>query len=136
MIKKRITYTDYNGNERTEDFWFNITLAEAAEMEMCADGGGGISNMIRRVVESKDMPSIVNVFKDFVLKAYGEKTPDGKRFMKSEEISKAFSETEAYSILFMELATDAAKAAAFVNGVFPNKKPQLEMIGTEEKIKE
>lgn len=119
MIKKRITYTDYNGNERTEDFWFNISQAEAAEMELCADGG--ISNMLRRIIDSNDTPSIVKIFKDLVLRAYGEKTPDGKRFMKSEELSKAFSETEAYSILFMELATNADAAAAFVNGILPSK---------------
>ena len=111
MIKKTITYTDYNGLERTEDFWFNITEAEALEMEMSTTGGFG--DMIRRVVAAQDMPTIIKVFKDFIFKAYGEKSPDGKRFIKSE----------AYSQLYMELATDATKAAVFVNGVIPNKKP-------------
>lgn len=118
MIKERITYTDYNGNERTEDFWFNITQAEATEMEMSVDGG--ISNMLRRIIDSNDTPSIIKTFKELILKAYGEKTPDGKRFMKSEEISRAFSETEAYSVLFMKLATNAEAAAAFVNGILPS----------------
>lgn len=118
MIKERITYTDYNGNERTEDFWFNITQAEATEMEMSVDGG--ISNMLRRIIDSNDTPSIIKTFKELILKAYGEKTPDGKRFMKSEEISRAFSETEAYSVLFMKLAKNAEAAAAFVNGILPS----------------
>lgn len=121
MIKKTITYTDYNGLERTEDFWFNITEAEALEMEMSTTGG--YCDMIRRVVAAQDMPTIINVFKDFIFKAYGEKSPDGKRFVKSEELSTAFSQTEAYSQLYMELATDADKAAEFINGVIPNKKP-------------
>lgn len=85
MIKKTITYTDYNGLERTEDFWFNITEAEALEMEMSTTGGYG--DMIRRVVAAQDMPTIIKVFKDFIFKAYGEKSPDGKRFVKSEELS-------------------------------------------------
>lgn len=118
MLKKTITYTDYNGSERTEDFYFNLSKAESMEMEMSTTGG--LSEMIRRIVAAQDMPAIIKIFKELVLKAYGEKSADGKRFVKSEEISKAFSETEAYSILFMELATDADAAAKFVNGIVPN----------------
>ena len=90
-------------------------------MEMSTTGG--YCDMIRRVVAAQDMPTIIKVFKDFIFKAYGEKSPDGKRFVKSEELSAAFSQTEAYSQLYMELATDADKAAEFINGVIPNKKP-------------
>lgn len=117
MLKKTITYTDYNGAERTEDFYFNLTKAEIMEMQLSASGG--LAEMLQKVVAAKDAPSIVKIFKDLILKAYGEKTPDGKRFVKSEEISMAFSQTEAYSQLFMELATDADAAAAFVNGIIP-----------------
>lgn len=117
MLKKNIKYTDYNGNERTEDFYFNLTKAEIMEMEMSTSGG--LAEMIKRVVESQDSPAIIKIFKELVLKAYGEKSPDGKRFIKSDEIAAAFSQTEAYSILFMELATDADAAAKFVNGVVP-----------------
>lgn len=119
MIKKTITYTDYNGVERTEDFWFNITEAEALEMEMSTSGG--YADMLRRIVAAQDMPTIIKLFKDFIFKAYGEKSLDGKRFIKSEDLSTAFSQTEAYSNLYMELATDADKAAEFVNGVLPNR---------------
>ena len=117
MLKKTITYTDYNGSERTEDFYFNLTKAEIMEMEMSTTGG--LTEMINRIVAAQDAPAIINVFKKLILKAYGEKSPDGKRFIKSDEISTAFSQTEAYSQLFMELATDADAAAKFVNGIVP-----------------
>lgn len=118
MLKKKITYTDYNGTERTEDFYFNLTKAEIMEMELGTNGG--LVEMIQRIVDAQDAPSIIKVFKDVILKSYGEKSPDGKRFIKSKEISDAFSQTEAYSQLFMELATDADAAAEFVNGIVPN----------------
>lgn len=117
MLKKTITYTDYNGVERTEDFYFNLTKAEIMEMEMSTTGG--LAEMIQRIVAAQDAPEIIKIFKDLVLRAYGEKSPDGKRFIKTEESAKAFSQTEAYSNLFMELATDADAAAAFVNGIVP-----------------
>lgn len=117
MIKKSITYTDYNGIERTEDFYFNLNKAEVMEMEMSTTGG--LAEMIQRIVAAKDQPAIIKIFKDLILKAYGEKSLDGKRFVKSEKLRAGFEQTEAYSILFMELATDAEAAAAFVNGIVP-----------------
>lgn len=117
MLKKTITYNDYNGTERTEDFYFNLTKAEIMEMEMSTSGG--LAEMITKIVATKDAPAIIKIFKELILKAYGEKSPDGKRFIKSEEISTAFSQTEAYSQLFMELATDADAASTFVNGIVP-----------------
>ena len=118
MIKKTITYTDYNDIERTEDFYFNLSKAELMEMEMST--AGGMTEMINKIVASMDAPAIIKIFKDLILKAYGEKSADGKRFMKSEELSNSFAQTEAYSILFTELATDADKAAEFINGITPN----------------
>lgn len=117
MLKKTITYKDYNDVERTEDFYFNLSKAEAMEMELSITGG--LTEMIRKIVAAQDTPTIIATFKQIILKAYGEKSPDGRRFIKSEELSKAFSETEAYSILYMELATDANAAAEFVNGIVP-----------------
>jgi hypothetical protein len=117
MQKKTVTYVDYNGVERTEDFYFNLTKAEVMEMEMSTTGG--LAESIQRIVAAQDAPAIIKIFKDLVLKAYGEKSPDGRRFIKSEEIATAFSQTEAYSEIFMELATDADKAAEFVNGIVP-----------------
>lgn len=117
MVKKTITYSDYNNVERTEDFYFNLSKAEIMEMEMSTTGG--LAEMIQKIVAAQDAPAIIKVFKELILKAYGEKSPDGKRFIKSDELSTAFSQTEAYSQLFMELATDAESASKFVNGVAP-----------------
>lgn len=117
MLKKTITYTDYDGNTRTEDFYFNLNKAEIAEMELSTNGG--MEKMLTQIVNSQDGKRIMEVFKGIILKAYGVKTADGKRFEKSEEISKAFEQTEAYSELFMELVTDAEKAASFINGIVP-----------------
>ena len=117
MLKKTVTYVDYNGVERTEDFYFNLSKAEVAEMELSVEGG--FSKMLEEIVKSKDNVRIVELFKQMVLKAYGEKSADGKRFVKSKELSEAFSQTEAYSEIFMELALDEKAAAAFVNGIMP-----------------
>lgn len=117
MLKKTITYTDYNETERTEDFYFNLSKAEVMEMELSTTGG--LAEMIKRIVATQDQPAIIKIFKDLILKAYGVKSPDGKRFIKSQELCDEFSQTEAYSILFMELATDDKKAAEFVNGIVP-----------------
>lgn len=121
MLKKTITYTDYNQVERTEDFYFNLSKAEIMEMEMSISGG--LAEMIKRIVAEKDAPAIIKIFKDLVLKAYGVKSPDGKQFIKSDELRTAFSQTEAYSELFMELATNADEAAKFVNGIIPPAQP-------------
>lgn len=122
MLKKTITYQDYNGTERTEDFFFNLNKAEVMEMEMSTTGG--LAEMIQNIVKANDAPAIIKIFKDIVLKAYGEKSPDGKRFMKVNEagipLYIAFSQTEAYSQLFMELATNANAAAEFINGIVPS----------------
>lgn len=118
MLKRTLTYTDYNGVERTEDFYFNLNKAELMEMELGTEGG--MADMISRIVSAQDTPSIIKIFKKLLLKAYGEKSPDGKRFIKSDELSDAFAQTEAYSNLFMELATNADAASNFVNGIIPS----------------
>lgn len=122
MLKETIKYTDYNGVERTEDFYFNLTKAEIMEMEMGT--AGGMAEMITKIVNAQDAPAIIKIFKELILKAYGIKSADGKRFMKSEEISEEFAQSEAYSIFFMKLATDADAAAAFVNGIIPKDMAQ------------
>lgn len=121
MLSKKIKYVDYNGVEREEVFLFNLSKAELMEMELGTTGG--LADMIKNIVAAQDTPSIVKIFKELVLKAYGEKSPDGKRFIKVDEkgnpLSIGFSQTEAYSNLFMELATDADAAAKFVRGIIP-----------------
>jgi len=123
MLKKTITYHDYNDVERTEDFYFNLSKAEIMEMEMGTTGG--LAEMINKIVQTQDAPAIIKVFKDLILKAYGERSADGKRFEKKNgALAEAFAETEAYSQLFMELATDADAAARFVNGIIPRDMQQ------------
>ena len=117
MLKKTVTYVDYNGVERTEDFYFNLSKAEVTEMELSVEGG--FSKMLEEIVKSNDNARILELFKEMVLKAYGEKSADGRRFVKSKELSEAFSQTEACSEIFMELAMDEKAAAAFVNGIMP-----------------
>ena len=117
MIKKTIAYTDYNGVERKEDFYFNLTKAEVMELEMSTKGG--LAEMIQRIVAAQDQPAIIKVFKELIIKAYGVKSPDGKKFIKNQEVVDDFVQTEAFSELFMELATDADAAAKFVNGIVP-----------------
>lgn len=122
MITKTIKYTDYNGVEREEKFLFNLTKAELMEMEMGTTGG--LAETIQRIVEAQDTPSIIKIFKDLLLKSYGEKSTDGKRFIKVNEdgkpLSIQFEQTQAYSELFMELATDSEAAVEFIKGIIPN----------------
>lgn len=117
MIKEPITYTDYNGTERTEDFYFHLTKAEIMKMELGVKGG--LAEAINRIIAAQDTPAIIEVFEDLIKKSYGVKTPDGRGFLKRPEDLEAFMATEAYSILFMKLSTDADAAAKFINGVVP-----------------
>lgn len=121
MITKNVKYTDYNGVEREEKFLFNLSKAELMEMEMGTTGG--LAETIRKIIATQDMPQIIKIFKELVLKAYGEKSADGKRFMKVDADGRSlaipFSQTEAYSKIFMELATDSDAAAKFVQGIIP-----------------
>lgn len=117
MIKKTMTFTDYNGNERTEDFYFNLTRAEIAKMEMSTLGG--LAEQINRIIAAQDTPALIEIFENLIQKSYGVKTPDGRGFMKRPADLEAFMATEAYSNLFWELATNADAAAEFVNGIIP-----------------
>ena len=131
MIKKSIKYVDFDGNERTETFYFNLTKAECMEMELSASGG--LESTIQRIIESKDNKMIVDTFKDLILKAYGEKSPDGKYFYKSPEISAKFAATEAYSELFMELSSNAEEASRFFNGIIPQVPEEMKKAVEEKK---
>jgi len=119
MLKKTITFTDYFGEERTQDFYFNLTKSELMEMNLSADGG--VERLIDKIIQTKDRKKLVTYFKDIILRSYGEKSDDGFQFMKGEDISKRFEQSPAYDQLFMELATDAVKAADFINGIVPKE---------------
>ena len=116
MLKKTITYVDYNGTQRTEDFYFNLSRAECIEMEI---SNFGMQEYIKKIVDSLDNKKIVEVFKEIILKAYGERSLDGKYFRKSKELAEAFSQTEAYTELYVELVTNTEAAIEFMNGIIP-----------------
>lgn len=118
MIKKTITYTDYEGVERTEDFYFNLSKADLIRMEMGVTGG--MEKVIQRMINTEDGKSIMELLEKIILESVGVKSDDGKRFIKNKEISEAFKQTEAYSELIVELVSDANKASEFMNGVIPN----------------
>ena len=118
MVVEKIKYTDFNGLEREEEFMFNLTEAEITEMELTTDGG--LSDSIKKIIAAQDTPQITKVFKMLLLKSYGEKSADGRRFVKSDKLSEEFAQTNAYSQLFMKLATDDKAAVAFINGIMPD----------------
>ena len=117
MIKKTVTYTDYNGNSRTEDFYFNLNKAEVLELELSTDGG--LEAFVNKVVAEHDTRNLCSLFKSLVLKAYGVKSLDGKRFEKSQKLRDEFEQTEAYAEIFTTLATDTDAAIEFFNGIIP-----------------
>lgn len=119
MLKKTIVYTDYDGNECKEDFYFNLSKAEIMEMEMSSNGG--LERVVQEIVKARNNAELVRIFKELILKAYGEKSLDGKRFVKSKELSDAFMQTEAYSELFVELTTQDGAAIEFFNGIIPKE---------------
>ena len=117
MVKKTIKYSDYNGKEREEDFYFNLSKVELLEMEMSTEGG--LENKIKKIVESNNKYDIIKYFKDIIRQSYGKKSEDGKRFIKDPKDFEEFAQTEAYVNLFMELATNSDAAANFINGIIP-----------------
>lgn len=118
MVKKTIKYTDWNGTEREEDFYFNLTKTELAHMQYEQDGD--YATRIRNIIRAKDTAAIMKIFESIVLSAYGEKSEDGRRFIKSPEIAKAFTETPAYDQLYFELISDADQFSDFVNRLVPS----------------
>ena len=119
MFKKTMTYTDYNGTERTEDFYFNLDQRDITKMELST--AGGLDTYIKRISAEQDLPKIIALFEELIDKSYGVKSDDGRYFVKDPEALLRFKSTQAYSDLYMELATDADKAAEFINGVTPNE---------------
>jgi predicted nucleic acid-binding protein len=126
MLKRTIKYTDYNGEPQEEIMYFHLSKAELLELELSEVGG--FSEMLKKTAEAQNPKEVLAAFKEIVSKAYGIKSPDGKQFMKSEEIRQQFLHSAAYDELFVELATNADAAAAFFNGVIPSDMtPGLEM---------
>lgn len=120
MLKKDITYNDLDDNPITETFWFNLNKAELAKMALSKEGKeGGFESWVKRIQASNDGEVIIENFEKILLATIGERSADNKRFVKSDEIRDNFRYSDAYSVLFMEMVTDAEKMAAFVNGIVP-----------------
>lgn len=117
MIKKTVTYKNFNDVEVTEDCYFNYTEAQLADLEMSV--GGGLSATLRSLSAAQNETELYKFFRQLILGAYGIKSPDGRKFMKSKEISEDFEQTAAYNAIFMELVTDTDKAIEFVNNLIP-----------------
>jgi hypothetical protein len=117
VLKKTITYTDFNGDEVSEDFFFHLSKAELVELELSHKGG--LSESLQRIIDAEDGKAIIQEFKNIILSAYGKRSDDGKRFIKNQQLREEFESTEAYSSLFMELVTDTDAAIEFINGVIP-----------------
>lgn len=122
MLKKTVTYTDYNGVERTEDFYFNLTRSELLEMHLTTEGG--MEEKVNSIINAKSQRELEKLFKEILLKSYGKKSPDGRLFMKNDEIRAEFEASPVYDELYMKLFTDENAAADFVNGVIPQVQPK------------
>lgn len=118
MFGKEITYEDFNGKQRTETKWFHMSKAEILEW-MTPNGDYTMEDVLKRMVEKQNGRDVIESTRDLIYKSYGEKSLDGKRFIKSQEVKDAFMESPAYSELFMELISDAEAAAKFVMGIIP-----------------
>lgn len=130
MLKKTITYEDYNGIERTEDFYFNLSKSEIMSWQLGVSGG--LAELLSKIVNAKDIPELVEYFEELILRAYGEKSPDGKQFIKSDELATAFKQTPAYDMLYMELIESEDYASEFVKGILPK---DVEKMIREEDLK-
>ena len=117
MLKKTITYTDYDGMERTEDFWFNLSKTELTKLD--AELPGGLLGVLRKIIDKKDRKALVDFIETLILRSYGEKTLDGKRFVKTPEMAEEFMQTPAYDELFMSILSDTDSQTNFINGVIP-----------------
>lgn len=124
MLRKEIKYKDFDGNDASDICYFNLSKTEIIKMQV--GKAGGLTGFLQRLIETKDENLVVEQFDEFILKSYGVKSEDGKRFIKSPELSHAFSQSLAYDALFMELATDAEKMVEFITGLVP-KELQTEM---------
>lgn len=120
MFKKTVTYEDYNGNTQSEDFYFNLTKVECLELEFGFDKGETLSGSIKTLINAKDMNTVITTIKKILLTAYGVKSPDGKRFIKNDDVRKAFEESPAFEQIYWELVTDTDKASEFIAGIVPS----------------
>lgn len=132
MLKKTITYEDFNGEEVSEDFFFHLSKAELVELEVSHKDG--LAAALERIIAAEDGKAIIAEFKNIILGSYGKRSDDGRRFVKNQTLRDEFESSEAYSTLFMELVTNTDAAIEFVNGVIPKGMAEeaAQLAGTEE----
>ena len=118
MFKKTITYSDFDGQSRTEDHYFNLSKAELIEMEMTTQGGYG--RKMEAAIKAGEKSEIFKLIKELIVKSYGIKSPNGKTFIKSAEITNEFLQSEAYSVFLMDIISDAGKLSEFFNKIMPS----------------
>lgn len=141
MLKKTIKYEDWNGTTRTEDFYFNLTRTEVAELEFGLGPGKSFTDSLQTLIDTKDMGIIIKTIKDILLKSYGVKSDDGKRFIKNQDVRDSFEQNPAFDIIYMDLATNADYAADFFIGILPKEmteslgpNPKQEILNRMEKM--
>lgn len=135
MLKREITYEDFNGNTHTESFYFNMSKPELIELEV--EHQNGFDGMLQKIIDTKDNKELIAQFKKIILMAYGIKSDDGKRFIKSDELREEFEQTAAFHTLFMELATDDKVAAVFISGILPaDMRDNVEKTAANNELKE
>lgn len=119
MLKKTITYEDYNGDTVTDDFYFNLTKVECMELEYSFGDSGTLSGTIKTLVDSNDVGALIAAIKKILLTSYGVKTPDGKRFIKNDTVREEFEQSPAFEVIYWQLVTDTDEAANFISGIVP-----------------
>lgn len=117
MIKKTITYKDFNDVKRTEDYYFNLTKAELTDLQLSAEGG--LDVLINRIIKEQNITEIMRIFKLIIQKSYGIKSDDGKHFRKSDEIFEDFANTNAYDELLVDIISSPESAEKFIEGILP-----------------
>ena len=117
MLKRPITYTDFDGNEITEDFYFNLSASDIVNLD--AKYEGGLEGAIKRIAAAEDKTAMIMEMEKVILASYGERSEDGKRFRKSDELSSDFRYHAAYDVLFFEIISDENKMVEFITQVIP-----------------
>lgn len=135
MYKTTIEYEDYNGVQRKEEFYFNLSKAELMEMDLSTQAG--IEEKFRMIIQTKDNAEIVKTFKDLILRSHGIKSEDGTRFIKTDALRENFEQSAAYSEYFMRLLSDPDEQQRFMNGVISGANvPNMNEKEAIEKLKE
>ena len=118
MLRKEVEYKDFDGNDRKDVLWFHLNEVEITEMDL--ETSGGLVKYMESIIDTKDVNRLITIFKDLLIRSYGERSMDGKHFYKDDKIRNEFVSSAAYPVLYMEMVSDADKAVEFINGIVPS----------------